>query len=75
MQPTYEELPCFFSEAPDLLCIDGFDGKLKGLNPACQPALESTLQVLLPRPLLDFVHPEPPDHAIPRVGKPRDPEL
>lgn len=57
-QPTYEELLHFFNESADLLCIVGFDGKFKRLNPAWRRVLGWTPEDLQARPLLDFVHPE-----------------
>jgi len=59
-QPAYEELLHFFNESADLLCIAGFDGRFKRLNPAWQPALGWSRDELLARPFLDFVHPD--DH-------------
>ncbi len=59
-QPAHEELLHFFHESPDLLCIAGFDGRFKRLNPAWQPALGWTLAELMARPFLDFVLPD--DH-------------
>jgi PAS domain S-box-containing protein len=58
LQPTYEELLHFFNEVPDLLCIAGFDGKFKYLNPAWQFTLGWTAEELQARPFLDFVHPD-----------------
>ena len=55
-QPAYEELLRFFNASVDLLCVAGFDGKFKRLNPAWQPALGWTLAELTARPFLDFVH-------------------
>ncbi len=57
-QPAYEELLHFFDESVDLLCVCGFDGKFKRLNPAWQSALGWTLAELTARPFLDFVHPD-----------------
>jgi PAS domain S-box-containing protein len=57
-RPSYEELFRFFNESVDLLCIAGFDGRFKQLNPAWQVALQWTVQELLARPFIDFVHPE-----------------
>jgi PAS domain S-box-containing protein len=56
-QPAYQELLHFFNESLDLLCIAGFDGRFKRLNPAWQQALGWTLEELQARPFLDFVHP------------------
>jgi len=57
-QPCQEELLRFFNESVDLLCLAGFDGRFKRLNPAWQLALGWTLQELKARPFLDFVHPD-----------------
>jgi PAS domain S-box-containing protein len=57
-QPTADELLHFFNQSPDLLCIAGFDGIFKRLNPAWSPLLGWTNEELQARPFLDFVHPE-----------------
>ena len=57
-RPSYVELFRFFNESVDLLCIAGFDGRFKQLNPAWQPALEWTVQELVARPFIEFVHPD-----------------
>ena len=53
-----EERERFFAVTPDLLCIAGFDGYFKSLNPAWQAQLGYTQDQLMARPLLDFVHPD-----------------
>ncbi len=42
----------------DMLCVAGFDGHLKELNPAWTTALGWEREELKSRPWLDFVHPE-----------------
>jgi PAS domain S-box-containing protein len=57
-QPTADELLHFFNQSPDLLCIAGFDGLFKRLNPAWSTLLGWTTKELRARPFLYFVHPD-----------------
>jgi len=54
--PDDDELAQFFAQSHDLLCIAGFDGYFKRLNPAWTTQLGWTLEELNTRPILDFVH-------------------
>lgn len=47
-----------FDLSPDVLCVAGFDGYFKRLNPAFEHMLGYEADQLLSRPFLDFVHPD-----------------
>ena len=53
-----EDQERFFSISLDLLCLAGFDGYFKSLNPAWERVLGFTIDELLTEPFLSFVHPE-----------------
>ena len=51
-----QELNQIFNFAPDIICIAGFDGYFKKVNPAMCTLLEYTVQELLTTPLVNFIH-------------------
>jgi PAS domain S-box-containing protein len=53
-----EERDRFFALSRDLLCITGFDGYFKSLNPAWERTLGFTLEELMAKPMLDAIVPE-----------------
>lgn len=48
----------FFNASIDLLCLLGFNGYFKRLNPAWEHALGFTRRELMSRPFIEFVHPD-----------------
>ena len=48
----------FFESSPDLMCVAGFDGYFKRINPALCHLLKYTEAELFARPINSFVHPE-----------------
>src|SRR5262245_41093745 len=48
----------FFSSSLDMLCVVGFDGRFKRLNPAWERHLGFTLDEILGRPFVEFLHPD-----------------
>ena len=47
-----------FDMSLDLLCVAGYDGYFKRVNPALERLLGYPTETLLSRPTVDFVHPE-----------------
>ena len=52
----FYEFEHFFELSPDLLCIAGFDGYFRRINPVVSKLLGYTKKELLSRPISDFVH-------------------
>ena len=56
-----EQREHLFNLSIDMLCVAGFDGRFKQLNPAWSQTLGWTGEELMAKPLLDLVHPEDMD--------------
>jgi len=67
--PSTTDLERLFNLVVDPLCIAGFDGYFKQINPAWPRTLGYTEDELLAKPYLDFVH---PDDREPTVGAAAD---
>jgi PAS domain S-box-containing protein len=64
-----ETVERFFTLSLDLFCVAGLDGYFKRLNPAWPEALGWTLDELMERPFLEFVHPDDRDATIREAEK------
>ena len=59
----------FFPLSIDLLCIAGFDGYFKHLNPVWQQTIGYTNEELLSQPYMAFVHPDDHESTIAEAQK------
>lgn len=58
VEQLQEERDRYFDLSRDLICVLGFDGYFKTLNPAWKWALGFSYDELRARPFIDFVHPD-----------------
>jgi PAS domain S-box-containing protein len=57
-QRAQDQLERFFSLSLDMLCISSADGYFKRISPAFTQTLGWSVEEILARPFLDFVHPD-----------------
>ena len=68
-QQALEEKERFFNMSLDLLCINGFDGWFRQVNPAWEKVLGWTREELLSRPGHEFIHPDDVERTRERRSK------
>jgi PAS domain S-box-containing protein len=59
----------FFTLSQDMLCIAGFNGWFKQLNPAWEQTLGFSKEELMAKPFLEFVHPDDRAATAQEMGK------
>ncbi|MEO6685305.1 MAG: PAS domain S-box protein [Dyadobacter sp.] len=58
LSDTTFDLEYFYELSPDLLCVAGYDGYFKKINPAVSQTLGYSNKELMSRPINSFVHPD-----------------
>lgn len=64
-----EDLERLFMLSLDMMCVAGFDGYFKRVNPAWEKTLGYSGEELMAKPYLDFVHPDDREPTISQAQK------
>ncbi len=68
-QQTLQSQKQLYNLSIDLLCIAGFDGYFKELNPAWETVTGFSKEELMARPYFDFVHPDDRESTLAEAAK------
>ncbi|MEO5969442.1 MAG: response regulator [Bdellovibrionia bacterium] len=63
------ERDLFFSVSLDLICVAGFDGYFKRINPACIDILGYTPEEMYARPMIEFLHPDDLESTVGEISR------
>jgi PAS domain S-box-containing protein len=66
---AHEELDRFFNHPATPMCVLGFDGYFKSMNPVCGGMFGYSREELQSRPFLDAVHPDDRERAVSQAAK------
>jgi PAS domain S-box-containing protein len=58
LSDTIFDLEYFYELSPDLLCVAGYDGYFKKVNPSVSKTLQYSNEELFSRPINSFIHPD-----------------